>query len=157
VFGFEVRLRVEREGGRIEHSELVYGDGLVMVGEASGKASRTVPLPSASPRAQGGANTQTLCVFVDDVDGHSVRWRIRPDWRLRREQPAEAESPPDGEGAMSRAAAPAGDQVRVSVSVAVPPAAAFEIFTQEIDRWWRRGPRFRRGSRRCGCASTGRG
>jgi uncharacterized protein YndB with AHSA1/START domain len=44
---------------------------------------------------------------------------------------------------MSRAAAPAGDQVRVSVLVAVPPAAAFEIFTQEIDRWWRRGPRLR--------------
>jgi uncharacterized glyoxalase superfamily protein PhnB len=75
VFGFEVRLRVEGEGGRIEHSELVYGDGLVMVGEASGKASRTVPLPSASPRAQGGANTQTLCVFVDDVDEHCEQAR----------------------------------------------------------------------------------
>jgi uncharacterized glyoxalase superfamily protein PhnB len=75
VFGFEVRLRVEGEGGRIEHSERVYGDGLVMVGEASGKASRTVPLPSASPRAQGGANTQTLCVFVDDVDEHCEQAR----------------------------------------------------------------------------------
>jgi uncharacterized glyoxalase superfamily protein PhnB len=75
VFGFEVRLRVEGEGGRIEHSELVYGDGLVMVGEASGKAGRTVPVPAASPRAQGGANTQTLCVYVDDVDAHCERAR----------------------------------------------------------------------------------
>lgn len=35
------------------------------------------------------------------------------------------------------------DQVRVSTFVAVAPSAAFEIFTTEIDRWWRRTPRFR--------------
>lgn len=35
------------------------------------------------------------------------------------------------------------DQVRVTVSVPVAPAEAFAIFTQEIDLWWRRGPRFR--------------
>jgi hypothetical protein len=32
-----------------------------------------------------------------------------------------------------------GDAARVSVTVAVPPPLAFEIFTAEIDRWWRRG------------------
>ena len=37
----------------------------------------------------------------------------------------------------------AGDQARVTVSVAVPPALAFEIFTTEIDLWWRRGPKYR--------------
>lgn len=31
----------------------------------------------------------------------------------------------------------------MTVDVAVPPAVAFEVFTAEIDRWWRRGPRFR--------------
>jgi uncharacterized protein YndB with AHSA1/START domain len=36
-----------------------------------------------------------------------------------------------------------GDQTRVSVTVAVPPPLAFEIFTGEIDRWWRRGLKFR--------------
>lgn len=36
-----------------------------------------------------------------------------------------------------------GDQARASVSVAVPPAAAFRIFTAEIDLWWRRGLRYR--------------
>jgi len=42
-----------------------------------------------------------------------------------------------------------GDQARVTVSVAVPPAEAFRLFTEEIDQWWRRGPRFRhtRGDR----------
>ena len=34
AFGFEVRLKVEGDGGRIEHSELVYDEALVMVGQA---------------------------------------------------------------------------------------------------------------------------
>ncbi len=38
---------------------------------------------------------------------------------------------------------PRGDQVRVTMAVAVPQEVAFEIFTNEIDRWWRKGPRFR--------------
>jgi uncharacterized protein YndB with AHSA1/START domain len=36
-----------------------------------------------------------------------------------------------------------GDRARVSVSVAVPPQRAFEVFTADIDRWWRRGMKFR--------------
>jgi hypothetical protein len=43
-----------------------------------------------------------------------------------------------------------GDQARISVAVAVPPAVAFEIFTSEIDRWWRRGPKFRHAGKRGG-------
>lgn len=35
------------------------------------------------------------------------------------------------------------DRVRVTTVVAVDPAAAFEIFTEEVDAWWRRGPRYR--------------
>jgi uncharacterized protein YndB with AHSA1/START domain len=42
------------------------------------------------------------------------------------------------------------DVARVSVAVAVPPAVAFEIFTDDIDRWWRRGLKFRRSGRRSG-------
>jgi uncharacterized glyoxalase superfamily protein PhnB len=75
AFGFEVRQKVEGEGGRIEHSELVFGDGLVMVGSSGGKSDRPVPLPCTSPRAVGGANTQALCVCVDDVDAHCERAR----------------------------------------------------------------------------------
>jgi uncharacterized protein YndB with AHSA1/START domain len=36
-----------------------------------------------------------------------------------------------------------GDEVRVSVAVAVPPAVAFRAFTEEIDQWWRRGLAYR--------------
>lgn len=38
---------------------------------------------------------------------------------------------------------PPGDRCRVSARVGVPPADAFEVFTREIDRWWRRGAKFR--------------
>ena len=43
-----------------------------------------------------------------------------------------------------------GDSARVSVAVAVPPPLAFEIFTADIDRWWRRGPKFRHSASRSG-------
>lgn len=43
---------------------------------------------------------------------------------------------------MTGTAAP-GDQVRLTVHVDVAPADAFEIFTAEIDQWWRTGPRYR--------------
>ena len=37
----------------------------------------------------------------------------------------------------------AGDKARVTVFVDVAPADAFEVFTLEIDSWWRRGPAYR--------------
>lgn len=75
AFGFEVRLRIEGEGGRIEHSELEFGEGLIMVGSTGGRSDRPSPLPCTSPRSLGGANTQALCVCVDDVDEHCARAR----------------------------------------------------------------------------------
>ncbi len=72
AFGFEVRLRVDGPGGRIEHSELTYGEGLVMVGEAD----RAEKYPfMRSPGQVGGANTQNLMVYVDDVEAHCRRAR----------------------------------------------------------------------------------
>ena len=35
------------------------------------------------------------------------------------------------------------DRVRVTTVVGVDPASAFEVFTQEVDLWWRRDRRFR--------------
>lgn len=45
---------------------------------------------------------------------------------------------------------PPGDQVRVSVLVAVDPRAAFRLFTEEIDRWWLRGLKYRAAGARRG-------
>jgi uncharacterized glyoxalase superfamily protein PhnB len=72
AFGFELRLKVEGEGGRIEHSELVYGGGLIMVGEA---AKREKAPYRRSPKEVGGANTQNLMIYVDDVEAHCKRAR----------------------------------------------------------------------------------
>ena len=74
VFGFEVRLKVEGEGGRIEHSELVFGEGLIMVGSTE-RDDRPDRAFCASPRSLGGKNTQALCVCVDDADAHCERAR----------------------------------------------------------------------------------
>jgi uncharacterized glyoxalase superfamily protein PhnB len=72
AFGFKVRLKVEGEGGRIEHSELVYGEGLVMVGEA--EKQEKAPY-RRSPRAAGGINTQNLMLYVDDAEAHCAQAR----------------------------------------------------------------------------------
>jgi len=75
TFGFEVQLKVEGEGGRIEHSELRFADGLVMVSSTGGSSERKTRLPGKSPRAVGGVNTQMLALFVDDADAHCARAR----------------------------------------------------------------------------------
>ncbi|MEQ1519533.1 MAG: VOC family protein [Usitatibacteraceae bacterium] len=75
AFGFEVRLKVEGENGSIEHSELTYGDGVIMVGgERVGGASRW-GVDMKSPLSVGGANTQGMMLYVDDVDAHCARAR----------------------------------------------------------------------------------
>ncbi len=69
AFGFEVRLKVENDDGRVEHCELVFGEGVIMVNEP--KPER---LPnSRAPGQIGGANTQSVMVYVDDVDAHCRR------------------------------------------------------------------------------------
>ncbi len=35
------------------------------------------------------------------------------------------------------------DAIRVQARVEVDPDTAFRVFTDEVDAWWRRGPRFR--------------
>ena len=40
-----------------------------------------------------------------------------------------------------------GDRVSASVFVAAPPDIAFEVFTEQIDAWWRHGLKFRDGAR----------
>ena len=72
AFEFEVKLKIEGEGGRVEHSELLYGEGLIMVGDLKALPSRS---PYRAPRQVDGANTQNIMVYVDDVDAHCERAR----------------------------------------------------------------------------------
>jgi uncharacterized glyoxalase superfamily protein PhnB len=69
AFNFEVRIKVLDNEGRVAHSELTYGGGVIMVAR-SGKAG------GRSPAGIDGANTQSLMLYVDDVDGHYARARV---------------------------------------------------------------------------------
>lgn len=71
AFGFELRLKVEGEDGSIHHSELCYGEAVIMVGGTNG----TEPWQKLfrSPRSIGGGNTQSIALFVDDADAHHAR------------------------------------------------------------------------------------
>ena len=77
AFGFELRLKVEDDAGGIVHSELTFGEGLVMVGGAGrtdhGKEAWQERMKS--PKDVDGANTQAACLFVDDVDAHCAHAR----------------------------------------------------------------------------------
>ena len=75
AFGFEVRLKIQGDDGRIHHSQLAYGEGLVMVGEEGERSLRPEATHRKSPRSVGGANTQAMMVFVDDVDAHCAHAR----------------------------------------------------------------------------------
>lgn len=77
AFGFEVRLKVEGEDGRIEHSELTYGDGLVMISQEDSAASRAWKRHMRSPDSLEGANSQCIMFFVDDADAHCAHARSR--------------------------------------------------------------------------------
>ena len=73
AFGFELRLKVEGEGGRIEHSELTYGDGVIMVSSEGPRPGSSQLDLMRSPKTVGGKTTQSLFVYVDDVNAHFAR------------------------------------------------------------------------------------
>jgi uncharacterized glyoxalase superfamily protein PhnB/DNA-binding XRE family transcriptional regulator len=70
AFGFHIRERVTDEQGRVIHSELELGDGLIMCGSVHASPSATPR--HASPKSLG-KNTQSLYVFVDNLDAHYAR------------------------------------------------------------------------------------
>ena len=72
AFGFELRLKVEGDDGRIEHSELTYGDAVLMVG-AERRGTRW-GIRAASPKT-AGIETGGLMLYLDDVDAHCAQAR----------------------------------------------------------------------------------
>lgn len=70
AFGFELRLLVEGDGGSVEHSELTFGEGVVMVSSEKSKWPHL-----RAPTSVGGGNTQTLMVYVDDAEAHLKKAR----------------------------------------------------------------------------------
>ncbi len=77
AFGFEVRLKVTDQAGRIKHSELTYGDGLVMVAEEHDDDARPYINRLRSPKSLGACGTQAIMFYVDDADAHCEHARAR--------------------------------------------------------------------------------
>jgi uncharacterized glyoxalase superfamily protein PhnB len=75
AFGFEVQLKVEDEAGLVVHSELIFGGGLVMVGDTRSRSDDPNRAAFRSPADVGGACTQAMFTYVDDVDAHCDRAR----------------------------------------------------------------------------------
>ena len=65
--GFETRMAMPGPDGGIMHAEMQVQDGVIMMSPTGDSASWT------SPKAQGGRVTQSLYIYVDDVDAHYRR------------------------------------------------------------------------------------
>jgi uncharacterized glyoxalase superfamily protein PhnB len=69
AFGFEVTMLIEDADGAVVHSQMSFGDSMVMIG-AEWSADHK------SPRSIGGKNTQTVHIQITtDIDGHCERAR----------------------------------------------------------------------------------
>ena len=70
AFGFERHLVVEAEDGTIQHAQLTFGHGMVMLGQAG---DGEYDARMVSPGEIGGRQTQSPYLIVADVDGHHAR------------------------------------------------------------------------------------
>ncbi len=69
AFGFELVMLIEDDEGNLAHSEMRYGDSLIMIGTEWTDDHK-------SPASLQGKNTQTVHIHVaDDIDAHCERAR----------------------------------------------------------------------------------
>ncbi|QDU56809.1 VOC family protein [Aeoliella mucimassa] len=70
AFGFKQHLVVPGENHKIDHAQLTYRDGMIMLGSV-----RNTELDGLQklPSAVGGVCTQSAYVVVNDVDAHHAR------------------------------------------------------------------------------------
>jgi uncharacterized glyoxalase superfamily protein PhnB len=72
VFGFTRHLVVPGDGGTIDHAQLAFGNGMIMLGSA-GRHGGGYDALVKTPREVGGVATQGTYVIVEDVDAHYER------------------------------------------------------------------------------------
>ena len=70
AFGFEKHLVVPAEDGTIAHAQLVFGNGMIMLGSARDDDPGK---PREPLHAADGRVWKTAYVIVDDVDAHHAR------------------------------------------------------------------------------------
>jgi uncharacterized glyoxalase superfamily protein PhnB len=66
AFGFEKQVIYASPDGEVIHSQLTFGNGMIMVGSIK----KGAPLPNLEkqPDTIGGAEAQTICLVVADID-----------------------------------------------------------------------------------------
>jgi uncharacterized glyoxalase superfamily protein PhnB len=71
VLGFEKHLIVPGEKGRIDHAQLVLGNGMIMLGSSGrdNEYGKLVTLPNKS----GGKPTGSVYIVVPEIDAHYER------------------------------------------------------------------------------------
>lgn len=77
AFGFTVRLIVRAPDGSLRHSELTYGEALLMV------TSPRLSPHLRPPQARGGTASPSLQLDVEDADAHGARARVADATILR--------------------------------------------------------------------------
>jgi uncharacterized glyoxalase superfamily protein PhnB len=70
AFGFERHLVVPDESGAIVHAQLVFGNGMIMLGSVRDDEFDKLQKP---PNALGGVGSQSPYVIVEDADEHYAR------------------------------------------------------------------------------------
>ena len=73
AFGLQVRIIVDGPDDAVLHSELEYGEAVIMVagvGASHAREGQTWRERLASPSMVGGKVTCNLAIYVDDVDAH---------------------------------------------------------------------------------------
>lgn len=70
AFGFEKHLVVPMENGQIAHAQLVFGNGMIMLGSARDDEFGALQAPLAN--AQGPVS-QSAYIIVADVDAHHAQ------------------------------------------------------------------------------------
>ena len=70
AFGFEERLVVPGENGTIRHAQLVFGNGMIMVGSSLDSPHDALVKP---PGEMGGIGSQSAYIVVRDAEEHCAR------------------------------------------------------------------------------------
>lgn len=70
AFGFE-KHAVYADGDTVHHAQLVFGNGMVMLGSTSNAGEWGQAI--VQPEDIGGRETQSACVIVADADAHYAR------------------------------------------------------------------------------------
>ncbi len=70
AFGFEKHLVVPGESGTIAHAQLVFGNGMIMLGAALDREFDKLQKP---PNALGNVPSQSPYIILEDADKHYAR------------------------------------------------------------------------------------